>query len=417
MSSNQEYPDFRTYTPPRKRRFFFYAYTLLLGVIIGVLLTNTFGPLKRGPKKEEQLSDLAESQLQPSIATQPSGALQSTFPASIQADYERMVITATQKAKPAVVSIYTSVTKYYRFRNPIWDMFYGPQSRSVSAMGSGVIIDPDGIIITNEHVIKMVKDLKESNIKVELPDGRSFDAEITHDFPGKDIAILSIKGDNLPYIEFGSSADLSPGQTVLAIGNPFGTNIGGEPSVTRGIVSSTKRSLTIPEGRETKYYKNMIQTDASINEGNSGGPLIDLNGKMVGINTAIFTKGAGSIGISFAIPSDRVKLILESVKNQSEKSTVKSGIIIQSLIRDIAEALYFKGEGGVLISKIDSGSPGEKGGFKKGDIISNIDGFNIFTIEQVHSIFRGAIPGEIYEFKVFREGKYLNLVLRLNKKQ
>ena len=156
MSSNQEYPDFRTYTPPRKRRFFFYAYILLLGIILGVLLTNTLGSLKREPIKEEQLSDLAESQLQTSVATQPSGTLQSTFPASIQADYERMVITATQKAKPAVVSIYTSGTEYYRFRNPIWDMFYGPQSRSVSAMGSGVIIDPDGIIITNEHVIKMI---------------------------------------------------------------------------------------------------------------------------------------------------------------------------------------------------------------------------------------------------------------------
>jgi len=417
MSSDQEYPDFKTYTPPRRRRFFFYAYILLLGIILGVLLSNSLGPSKREPKKEEKFSDLPESQLQTPVATKTSGTLQSTFPASIQADYESMVIAATQKTKPAVVSIYTSGTEYFRFRNPIWDMFYGPQSHTVSAMGSGVIIDPEGIIITNEHVINMVKGLKESNIKIELPDGRSFDAEIAHDFPDKDIAILSIKGDNLPYIEFGSSENLLPGQTVLAIGNPFGTNIGGEPSVTRGIVSSTKRSLTISEGREPKYYKNMIQTDAAINEGNSGGPLIDLNGKMVGINTAIFTQGAGSIGIGFAIPSDRAKLILESIKNQSDRVSVKSGIKIQSLTRDIAEALNFRDEGGVLISEVDSGSPGEKGGFKKGDIISNIDGFNVFTIEQVHSMFRGAIPGEVYEFKVFREREYSNLILRLNKKQ
>ena len=287
----------------------------------------------------------------------------------IHSDYESMVIAATRKSTAAVVSIYTSGTQYYRFRNPIWDLYYGTQERPVGAMGSGVIIDPDGLIVTNEHVIRNVKSLKESNIKVELPDGRSFDAAILYDFPDKDIAILSIDGNDLPYVEFGSSSGLSPGQTVLAIGNPFGYSIGGMPTITRGIVSATKRSLQKQEGRGSIYMKNMIQTDASINEGNSGGPLVDLHGKLVGINTAIFDKGAGSIGIGFAIPSDRVKLILDSIDNPDFKDIIASGIKIQTLTSNISAALSYNGRGGVIISDVAAGSPGERGNFLKGDII------------------------------------------------
>ncbi len=315
MNSDSEYPDYREYKPPKKRRNFFYAYILLFGALIGVLLTNTFRPSRMDDTQRAKLNDSTEQQSLPETNT------------TMYTDYENAVITATQKAKPAVVSIYTSGTIYYRSRDPFWNLFYGLQRRDFSAMGSGVIIDSDGTIITNEHVINMVKEGVEAKIKVELPDGRSFDAEIVRDFPAKDIAILSIDGKNLPYVEIGSSAHLSQGQTVLAIGNPFGISAGGEPTVTRGIVSSTSRNLINTEGRETKYFQNMIQTDASINEGNSGGPLIDLNGKMVGINTAIFTQGAGgSIGIGFAIPSDQVKLILESVEKYDDINEIKSGI-------------------------------------------------------------------------------------------
>lgn len=401
MNSDSEYPDYRAYKPPKKRRNFFYAYLFLFGALLGVILSNTFGPSRKDVTQEDKLNDSPEQQSLPKINT------------TVLANYENAVIAAAQKAKPAVVSIYTSGTWYYRYRDPFWNLFYGLQHRDFSAMGSGVIIDPDGTIITNEHVINMVKESVEANIKVELPDGRSFDAEIVKDFPAKDIAILSIDGKNLPYIEIGSSAYLSPGQTVLAIGNPFGFSAGSEPTITRGIVSSTSRNLTIPEGRETRYYPDMIQTDASINEGNSGGPLIDLDGKMIGINTAIFTKGAGSIGIGFAIPSDRVKLILESVEKYGGIGDIKSGIKIQPLTGGITNALNFRGEGGVLVSEIEPGSPGEKGGFKKGDIITGINGFNMSTIEEVQSIFRGAFPGEVYELEVFREGAYLDLILKL----
>jgi len=405
MNSDPEYPDYREYKKPVKKRNFFYAYLFIFGTLLGVILTNTFRSSREDIAQGVKSNDSVEQQSLPETNT----TIYTEY-----TDYENAVISATQKAKPAVVSIYASGTIYYRFRDPFWDMFYGLQRQDFSAMGSGVIIDPDGTIITNEHVINRVKDSVEAKIKVELADGRSYDAKIVRDFTAKDIAILSIEGRNFPHIEIGSSAHLSQGQTVLAIGNPFGISAGGEPTVTRGIVSSTSRNFIYPEGKETKYYHNMIQTDASINEGNSGGPLIDLNGKMIGINTAIYSKDSGgSIGISFAIPSDQVKLILESVEKYGEDGDIRSGIKIQSLTVNITNALNFRGKGGVLISGVEPGSPGEKGGVKKGDIITSINEFSVYTIEDVQSIFRGAFPGEVYKLEIFREGVYMELTLKL----
>ncbi len=401
MNSDSEYPDYRAYKPPKMKRNFFYAYLLVFGILLGVILANTFGPSRKNAVENEKINNTSEQQIPPIMNS------------SVITDYDTAVIAAVQKAKPAVVSIYVSGTRYYRFRDPFWNMFYGPQAQPVSAMGSGVIIDSDGTIITNEHVINPIKQSVEPKLTVVLPDGRSFDAKLVKDFPTKDIAILSIDGKDLPYIEIGSSAYLSPGQTVLAIGNPFAFSTGSEPTITKGIVSSTNRNLTIPEGRETRYYPDMIQTDASINEGNSGGPLIDLNGKMVGINTAIITEGAGgSIGIGFAIPSDRIKPILESVEKYSGTDDIKSGIKIQSLTEEIANALNFRGKGGVIITEITPDSPGEKGDFKKGDIISGINGFNMTSIQGVQSIFQGAFPGEVFQLEIFREGSYHDLTLK-----
>ncbi|MFC1489619.1 S1C family serine protease [Candidatus Latescibacterota bacterium] len=410
MNSDSENTKYRPYMQSGKRKFIFYAYILLFGIIIGVILTNTFGPSKSNSPGQNETTDIPDQE----VITQ--NAVLNMDYENIHSEYDNMVILASQKATSAVVSIYTSGTQYYRFRDSFWDRYYGTQQREVYAMGSGVIINKDGLIITNEHVIREVKTLKDYKIQVDLTDGRSFNAVILHDFPDKDIAILSIEGDDLPYIEFGSSSDLLPGQTVLAIGNPFGFSNDGVPTVTRGIVSATKRSIIKQEAGGNIYMKNMIQTDASINEGNSGGPLVDLHGKLIGINTAILDKGAGSIGIGFAIPSDRVKLIVESAEKTVDNDNIKSGIIIQTLTSNIAEALGYSGEGGVIISDIVPGSPGERGKFEKGDIISQVDGFDVNSVEQVRNIFRGSIPGEEYEFVVFREKENIKLDLKLTEK-
>lgn len=337
-------------------------------------------------------------------------------------DYEKAVVTSTQKSTPAVVSVYISGTQYFRFANPVYDMMYGVQRKDISAMGSGVIIDPKGTIITNDHVVDDVNGSSGAKIQVVLSDGRNFQAKVVKELPKQDIAILKIDAKDLPYIEMGNSSELVPGQTVIVIGNPFGTSIsdglkGGEPTVTKGIISATKRNLRIPmDNGEIKYYRNMLQTDASINEGNSGGALIDLNGKLVGINTAILSEGSGSIGINFAIPADRVKLILESIKKYGDVTDVVSGIKVIPLNEKIVKSLNFKGQGGVIISDVESGSPGDRGGFRKGDIITGINGFTVVNEQQSRSMFKGAVPGEVYDVKIFRDGNYTDLNLKLDPK-
>jgi len=421
MKLQSEEPDYRPYRIPEKRRNFFFIYLFLFGVILGVFLTNTYISYKTDNAKETVTKDVSRDGTEEVArdAHEELAVKQSPpkVTSAMLADYENIVVSAVQKAKSAVVSIYISGTRYYRFRNPIFDMFYGPQRRELNAMGSGVIIDPDGTVITNEHVIKVAKESVEPKIRIVLTDGRIFDAELIKDLPGQDIAILSIKGKNLPSVEIGVSKNVAQGQTVFAIGNPFGMSTGGEPTVTRGIISATKRNLTIPEAGKTKYYRNMLQTDASINEGNSGGALIDLNGRLIGINTAILTEGAGSIGIGFAIPADRVKLILENIEKFGDIAGIETGIRIQSLTRNIANALNFRGEGGVIVSEVVPGKSGEKAGFKKGDIITGINSFSVTNIEQARNMFRDAIPGEVYKLKIFRAGNYLDLNLKLGSKK
>ncbi|MBT4484573.1 MAG: PDZ domain-containing protein, partial [Candidatus Latescibacteria bacterium] len=336
--------------------------------------------------------------------------------------YEQAVITATQKAMPAVVSVHISGTQLVvrRFRDPFFDMLYGGRigRKSIREMGSGVIIDPKGIIITNDHVIYAGKNA-EVQITVVLTDGRTFPAKIIKQFHTQDIAILSIEGSNLPYIEIGPSSEVTPGQTVLAIGNPFGDAltgglIGGEPTVTRGIISATRRNLTITQYGITRYYRNMLQTDASINEGNSGGALIDLEGKLVGINTAIFSPNStGSIGIGFAAPSDRVKLILDSVNKYGDIGQPYTGISVQDVTRSFARSLDYEGSGGAIIDEIHRNSPGEKGGFKRGDIITKVNGFTVTSTEEVRSMFWGSVPGEQFTLTVYRDGKITELKLVL----
>jgi S1-C subfamily serine protease len=297
-------------------------------------------------------------------------------------------------------------------------MFYGPQKERFSGMGSGVIIDSDGIVVTNDHVIRMRGQV--GQLDVILTNGRKFRAKVVKDFPEQDLAILRIEGKNFPYLNIGSSKDVQPGQTVLAIGNPFGDALNGglsygEPTVTRGIISATKRNLTAPtdEGNGDRYYRSMIQTDAAINPGNSGGPLIDLRGNLIGINTAIYSESGGSVGIGFAIPADRVSLILENVRKKNDVGQWYTGIAVQDLTRDIADALGFRGDGGSVITKVENGSPADRSGLRRGDVITRVNGFVIGNSEELISMFRGSVPGETIRLTVFREGKAFDAELKV----
>jgi len=321
-----------------------------------------------------------------------------------------------KKAMPAVVSIHTTVSFVYRFNDPFFNMFFGPQKNNIPAMGSGVIISPDGIIITNNHVISIRN--KIGRLDVILTDGRKFKAKVIRSFPEQDLAVLSIEGKDLPYIEIGTSGSLSTGQTVLAIGNPFGDSItgglaGGEPTVTRGIISALRRNLTFDTESGARYYRNMIQTDAAINEGNSGGALIDLYGRLIGVNTAIISRNGAPVGIGFAIPSDRVKLILDHVRTNDDPGKWDTGLQVRNITREIARSLDFQGDGGALIIGMKSNSPAGKSGLEIGDIITGVNGFAISNSKELISVFRGSVPGEVFSLTIFRSGKTLNKELKI----
>ncbi len=216
---------------------------------------------------------------------------------------------------------------------------------------------------------------------------------------------------------------IEPGQTVLAIGNPFGDKLSGglsysEPTVTRGIISATSRNLTIPTNEGgVRYLRNMLQTDAAINQGNSGGALIDLNGKLVGINAAIMSNdGQVSVGIGFAIPSDRVKLILDNFRNKYAVGEWYTGISVQDLTPDIRREIGFKGEEGAVITKVEDGSPATKSGLKPGDVITRVNGFAVRTKDELSSMFRGSVPGEIFKLTIVRDGRTFESNLKLGSK-
>jgi len=432
--------DYRAYNSNRKRRLTFSIYLVMLGIIIGALLTNYIRPVneeKGRVRTDARKPEIAAVSRTDKVVEPDTSAIPvvrtSLRPVSVNEtgmypEFEEAVIAATEHAMPAVVSIHVTGMQlvYYSFRDPVLRMLYGKQMqrKPINGMGSGVIIDPEGIVITNDHVINITNeeniDFEKANItiKVVLYDGRTFEAKVIKHFPVQDIAILSIEGDNLPYLEIGASSDLRQGQSVLAIGNPFGDALtggllGGEPTVTRGIISATKRTLSIPADNFTRYYRNMLQTDASINEGNSGGALVDLRGKLVGINTAIMSPGGtGSIGIGFAFPADRVNLIMENLEEYGDVRQWYTGIKVQELTPALARSLDYEGTG-VLIADTEKDSPGEESGLVQGDIIVKVDGFTVTTPKEIVNVFQGALPGETIMLTIVRNGKYKDTQLKV----
>ena len=406
----------------RRRRIISALYLVLFGVMIGVVLMKVAAPGRETalPPGDEGMSTV--SMTSPGTAPGTEGTSSAAFGfGGDYRDFESAVIEATRKAMPAVVTVHVTGTVQYRIRDPFLEFFYGPQIRrqNIANIGSGVIIDPDGTIITNDHVVS-VQSLPGLKINVELPDGRTFDATVKYNYPAVDIAILQIEGDNLPYLPIGSSEQVQPGQTVLAIGNPFGTVLtggllGSEPTVTRGIISAKRRNLTITDGQITRYYRNMLQTDAAINRGNSGGALIDLEGNLIGLNTAIYSpnQNEGSVGIGFAIPSDRIRLMLNQIEEDGKVGSTYSGLTIQNLTAEIADAVNYPDSGGVLVSSIESSSPGEVSGLHRGDIIVKVNGFTVTGAQEMRDLFYGSLPGEKFQLTIYRDGRTIDMEIEM----
>ncbi len=310
--------------------------------------------------------------------------------------------SVAEKVKPAVVNISTSRTvktpRLPFFDDPFFRRFFGDpyyQKRKVTNLGSGVIATSDGYILTNNHVIEGAED-----ILVKLLDGKEYKGKVVGTDSRTDIAIIKIDEKNLPTISWGDSDKLKVGELVLAVGNPYGLS----QTITMGVISALGRS-----GIGITDYEDFIQTDAAINPGNSGGALVNIRGELIGINTAIFSTSGGYQGIGFAIPSNMVKNVMDNIINQGRVVRGWLGVNIQPLTPQLAKQFGLKDESGVLLVDVIEGSPADKGGLKRGDVVVEYDKKKIENPFQFRNLVAATKPGKTVEIKVIRDGKTMTL--------
>jgi len=321
---------------------------------------------------------------------------------------------AVKKSMPAVVNIFTSKnsnkpagSKDKNKKSDRFNQFFfddSPDSDPVSSLGSGVLVSPEGVIITNHHVISDADE-----IEVALSDNRKFKAKVVGSDPETDIAVLKIDAKKLPSpITLGKIDSVHVGDVVLAIGNPFGV---GE-TVTSGIVSAMGRDHV---GINT--FENFIQTDAAINPGNSGGALIDTRGNLIGINTAIFSNNGGSMGIGFAIPINLVKQVMESIIQNGSVTRGWIGVEPQNVSPELAESLGLSNDTrGVLLSGVLDQGPGDRGGLKPGDVLLSVNSEKVYDVRSLLNLIAQEKPGDEINLKVIRKNKDLDLKVRVGKR-
>lgn len=321
---------------------------------------------------------------------------------------------AVKKAMPAVVNIFTtkkatdnSHQKYLDdpvFRHFFGDQFDEPdlQAQPENSLGSGVIVSEQGLILTNNHVIALADE-----IDIALSDGRKTSAKVVGTDPETDLALIKIDADNLPAITFASSDKLNVGDVVLAIGNPFGVG----QTVTQGIISALGRNHL---GINT--FENFIQTDASINPGNSGGALIDTDGNLVGINSAIYSRSGGSMGIGFAIPATLARQVMDQITTQGNVTRGWIGVEAQDITPELAESFKLKLAQGALIAGVLRNSPAERAGIRAGDILLTIEGKPISDTSSMLNLIAALTPNQKAKFKIARAETTIDVVVLIGKR-
>jgi serine protease Do len=378
----------------RKKAFWSAAAFVIFGLIIGLVISSGLNIGLKGFSEE-----------QPVISKEAVDILTKTGQAMAE---------VAEAVKPAVVNI--STTRMLKsegipepfFEDPFFRRFFGddfkkfkgPRERKSASLGSGVIVDKDGYILTNNHVVKGADE-----IKVTLSDKREFTGKVIGNDPKSDIAVVKINSNHLPVLQWGDSDKLRVGETVIAIGSPYGLN----QTVTSGIVSAVGRAnVGIAD------YEDFIQTDAAINPGNSGGALVNSRGELIGINTAIFSTSGGYQGIGFAIPSNMAKSALESLIKSGKVVRGWLGVYIQPITKELAEQFGLKEEEkGALISDVIDGGPAEKAGIERGDLITEFGGKAVEDPASLRNMVAGTAPDTSVNVRLIREGKGKTLTVKI----
>lgn len=378
----------------QKKRALIYGATLILvGLIIGLGISTNLNLLTNGHTQEPVISQ---------------GAI------DILSRTGEAMAEVAAAVKPAVVNISSTKTvKISGMQSPFFDdpffrRFFGdefgqfrrPKEHKQSGLGSGVIVDKDGYILTNNHVIKDADE-----IKVKLSDKREFKGKVIGTDIKTDLAVIKIDSNHLPVLRLGDSDKLKVGETVIAVGNPFGLS----QTVTSGIVSATGRAnVGIAD------YEDFIQTDAPINPGNSGGALVNVRGELVGINTAIFSTSGGYQGIGFAIPSSMARVVMDNLIKKGKVVRGWLGVSIQPVTPELAKQFDMKDDKGALVGDVVEESPAEKAGIKNGDVIIEFDGKEVSDPAGLRNSVAGTPPGKKASIKLIRDGKVKSMEVTIS---
>lgn len=369
----------------RNKRILIWGATLILiGLIIGLGISSNFNWHSKAFTQEANISKEAIDILS------KTGEAMAEVVASVKPAVVNISSTKTIRV-PGFQSPFFDDPFFRRFFGDEFGQFRRPREHKQASLGSGVIVDEDGYILTNNHVIKDADE-----IRVKLSDKREFKGKVIGTDPKTDLAVIKIDSNHLPVIKLGHSDKLKVGETVIAIGNPFGLN----QTVTSGIISATGRAnVGIAD------YEDFIQTDAAINPGNSGGALVNVKGELVGINTAIFSTSGGYQGIGFAIPSNMAKVVMDNLIKKGKVIRGWLGVSIQPVTPEIAKQFGIKDNRGALVGDIVEDSPAEKAGIQRGDVIIEFDGKEVTDPSSLRNSVAGTPPGKKVILKIIRDGK------------
>ncbi len=383
---------------------------LILGFGIGYSVKSS---------KAESISSVNKEFAESFPASSKLATGQQQDPDKISNSRRNAITDAVAAISPAVVGINVTEVRTYKdpwsqlFPNdPFFKQFFGEQQEKVESLGSGFVISSDGYIVTNDHVAGNAV-----RITVTMTGGKRLKAQLVGTDPLTDVSLIKVDGNNLPYVSLGNSDDIVTGEWAIAFGNPFGLfDINDKPTVTLGVVSSIGMNLGHINDH---FYTGMIETDAAINGGNSGGPLVNSQGNVIGMNTLIYTGGQSTtfVGYGFAIPINKIKKVVADLRKKGKVTRdIWKGFDAQSVDARIARYFGLTKIEGIIVSEVEESGPADKAGLKVGDIILEINGQKMNSGDDLTQILIDASAGDVLKMKVYRERKTIDMSLKLDRR-